>query len=391
MISKRFGRIKPSPTMSLIARAHALRAEGVDLVDLGAGQPDYPVHPVIIDATAKAMAEGRTGYGPAGGLPPLREAVAQRYNRRHGSSYGSANVLISSGAKGALYHLLGALVDPGDEVIVPSPFFVSYPEQVGLWEGVPCLLPCREENGFLHTLEDLEGAIGPKTKGILLNTPHNPTGAVIPRDLLEGTLEIAEKNGLFVAFDDVYERFVYEGEEHVCISDLVPEPSEGKPFYVVGSFAKTFSMTGFRLGYIIGPEQGIAGALRIQAHSITSAVTFTQYGAMEAMAREDEIFGTHLEEFAARRELFHEGLSALPDLSLDKAPGAFFAFPNVRGWMGRVGVDSVDDLCGRLLEEARVVTVPGSAFGIEGYLRISYAASDEVIREGLRRIKDFLG
>jgi len=390
MISTRVNEIRPSSTMNLIARASMLRSEGVDLADLGAGQPDFKVPPSVIEATSKSMKDGNTGYGPAGGRQSLREAVAERYNRRHGSRYKWQNTLISAGAKGALYHVLGAHVNPGDEVVVPLPYFVSYPEQVRLWDGVPRFLECREENGYLHTLDDLKAAIGPKTKGIVLNSPHNPTGAVMTRNLLRDTLEIAGEAGLFVVLDDVYNRFVYDGRVHTCISDLHPQPSKERPFYVVGSFGKTFSMTGFRLGFILGPVEGIASALRIQAHSITSVVTFIQDGAVEALAREDAIFETHLTRFALRRDLMHGLLSELPGVEVKKAPGAFFAFPDVSAWMEKLKVDSVDDVARILLEEARVVAVPGTAFGVENHLRFSYAASEETIKEAFRRIREFL-
>jgi len=386
MISGRLDDILPSPTMDLIARVDALKREGIDLVDLGAGQPDFPVPAPVIEATTEALREGKTTYGPAGGIPPLREAVARRYNRIHGGAYGSGNVLIGSGAKGALTYALGALVNPGDEVVVPSPYFVSYPYQVLLWGGVPRLMECPESDRFFPTPERLEAAIGPKTRGLLLNSPHNPTGAVLSREALEELLDLAAGRGLFVILDDVYNRFVYGGETAASISGLQPDPEDGRAFFVVGSCAKTFSMTGYRVGFLLGPAEAVAAATRLQAHSITAVATFAQYGAVEALNREDELIAPYIDEYAGRRTLLMDGLASVPGMEAKEAPGAFFVFPNVGRILVERGMASVNDLATYLLEEARVITVPGTAFGAEGHLRISFAASRPAIEEGLLRM-----
>lgn len=388
MIAARVSQIAPSRILDLLAAGEALKRQGVDLVDLGPGQPDFPVHPSIVSAVHTAMERGCTTYGPVAGLPELREALAKRYLRRYGAAYTAKNILVSAGAKGALYHLLGALVNPGDEVLLPLPYFASYPEQVKVWGGVPRYYQCSEEQGFRHSAEGLQGAIGPATKGIILNSPANPTGAVIPEGLLSETLAIASKHGLFVIMDECYDRFVYPPCRYATIPTIVKEPDER--LFVVGSFSKTFSMMGFRVGYAAGGEGAISGAVRLQAHSVTHVPTFIQHGALEALEREDEIFQPIMDEFSRRREIMLEGLSGLPGTGVQRGEGAFYAFPGVLPAIERLGFASSEELAASLLDRARLLVIPGSAFGTEGHIRLSYAVPEEHLQEGLRRLVAFI-
>lgn len=388
MIARRMARVERSRLLDLIAQGQQLRKAGVDFVDLGPGQPDFAVPDLILDATARALGEGHTYYSPVLGIPELREAVTERYNRRCGARYAQPNVMITAGAKGALYHIIGSHLDEGCEVIIPSPYYVSTPEIVKLWGGTPRLLPCRIENGFLPDPSELAAMVGPATRGIVLNSPCNPTGAVIPKALLGAILETAATRGLFVIMDECYDRYVYPGAEYATVPHLHPDPE--LPFFIAGSFSKTFSMTGYRLGYAVGPAKGIAEAGKIQSHSMNGVTTFAQFGGLAALRNEEALFGPILDQFTRRRAVMIEALASLPGVTFREPDGAFYVFPDVRSLMDRAGVASSDDLAVRLLKEAGVMVIPGSALGLEGFVRMSFAVPEEHIREAVRRIAAFV-
>jgi aspartate aminotransferase len=383
------GDIKPSRLLGFITQGMKLKSQGVDLCDLGPGQPDVPVPGPIVEATRRALAEGRTAYSPVAGIPQLREAVAARYHRRNGANYQSRNVLVTAGGKGALFHGIGALLSPGEEVLIPVPYFVSFVDIVRIWGGVPKFVDCRGENGFLPLMEELTEASGPNTKGLILNSPVNPSAAVYPLELVEKILQFAASRGMFVIMDECYDRFVYPPAEYATIPDVFPDPD--LPFYIAGSFSKTFSMTGFRCGYLVGPEEGVAAATTLQGHSMNGATTFAQHGALEALNREEELFAPIFSLFSRRREVLMKGLSDVPGFEVQGAPGAFYVYPDVRGAMERLGMASSEDLALMLLNEAKVMAIPGAAFGQDGYLRFSYAVEEDVIREALSRIRKAIG
>ena len=384
MLADRMARVEPSRLLELIAQGQALRRQGVAFTDLGPGQPDFPVPDLILDATARALREGHTYYSPVMGIPALREAVAERYNRRYGAAYSAANVMVTAGAKGALYHVMGAHLNPGDEVVIPAPYYASTPEIVKLWGGVPRFLPCRIEDGFLPDPGGIAALCGPRTRGIVLNSPSNPTGAVIPEPLLRDVASLAESKGLFVIVDECYDRYLYDGIGYATAPHVDPEAR--LPFYVAGSFSKTFSMTGYRLGYAVGPKEGIAAAGLIQSHSMNGAVTFAQFGGLAALAHEDELFAPILEDYARRREVLFEGLSSIPGVVCRKPDGAFYAFPEVRGLMERLGAADTDALAAILLADASVMAIPGGVLGLEGFMRFSFAVPEPQIREAVGRI-----
>jgi aspartate aminotransferase len=319
------------------------------------------------------------------GMPELREAVAQRYNRLYGARYTSDNVMITAGAKGALFHVIGSHLDEGGEVIVPSPYYVSTPEIVKLWGGTPRFVGCRLENAFLPSLEDLEAAAGPATQGLVLNSPCNPTGAVIPRALLKDLLAWAERRELFVILDECYDRYVYPPARYATLAHADPDPE--LPFFIAGSFSKTFSMTGYRLGWAIGPKKGVAAAGLIQSHSMNGATTFAQFGGLEGIREEDRLFAPVLELFARRRKALLEELATVPGLRCPEPDGAFYAFPDASGLMERMGVKDTDALAQSLLKDFGVMVVPGGTLGMEGHLRISYAVEESLIREAAARIR----
>jgi aspartate aminotransferase len=389
MTAGRMERVERSKLLDLIVLGQRMRKEGVNFVDLGPGQPDFPVPGEIVEATAQALRDGHTYYSPVMGMPELREAVAQRYSRLYGARYASDNVMITAGAKGALYHVIGAHLDEGCEVVVPSPYYVSTPEIVKLWGGTPRFVDCRIESGFLPRLEDLDAAAGPAARGLVLNSPCNPTGAVIPRALLKDVLAWAKRRGLFVILDECYDRYVYPPAQYATLAhaDLDPE----LPFFIAGSFSKTFSMTGYRLGWAIGPKKGIAAAGLIQSHSMNGATTFAQFGGLKGIREEDRLFAPVLELFALRRKALLEELAGVPGLRCPEPDGAFYAFPDASGLMERVGVKDTDALAQALLRDHGVMVVPGGTLGMEGHLRISYAVEESLIREAAARIRKAAG
>jgi aspartate aminotransferase len=389
MIADRMRRVEPSRLLELIVEGQRMRKEGADFIDLGPGQPDFSVPEPILEATARALREGHTYYSPPMGISELREAVAQRYNRRYGAKYGHANAMVTAGAKGALYHIIGSHMDEGGEVIIPAPYYVSTPEIVKLWGGTPKFLPCRMEQGFQPDPEELRAMISPATRGIVLNSPCNPTGAVLSRSLLSSILEIADQNRLFVIMDECYDRYLYPGVEYATMPHFDPEAR--RPFFIAGSFSKTFSMTGYRMGYAIGPAEGIAAAGKIQSHSMNGPTTFAQFGALEALRREEELFAPVLEQFTRRRQAICDGLARIPGMPFCPPQGAFYVFPDARGLMRKMGIERTDALASALLKEAGVMVIPGSALGQEGFVRISFAVEEEKIREAVERIRKAVG
>ena len=389
MIAGRMRRVEASRLLDLIALGQQMRRDGVDFVDLGPGQPDFPVPGLVLEATAQALRDGHTYYSPVMGVAELREAVAARYARLYGARYCVPNVMVTAGAKGALYHVIGAHLDEGGEVIIPSPYYVSTPEIVKLWGGTPVFLPCRQRNRFLPDLEELKAMAGPATRGIVLNSPCNPTGAVIPRALLASILEFAAERGLFVIMDECYDRYIYGPAQYATLPHVNFDSK--LPFFIAGSFSKTFSMTGYRLGYAIGPAGGIAEAGKIQSHSMNGVTTFAQFGGLAALQNEEALFAPVLQLYARRREVILEELARVPGLVVTEPDGAFYTFPEAAGLMERMGVGSSDELAARLLKEAGVMVIPGAALGSEGFLRISFAVPEEKIREAVRRIRAWVG
>ncbi len=388
MIATRMGRVEKSRLLELIVLGQQLRRVGTDFIDLGPGQPDFPVPDLVIEATVKALREGHTYYSPVLGVSELREAVADRYNRRCGAKYSSANVMVTAGAKGALYHIIGSHLDEGGEVIVPSPYYVSTPEIVKLWGGTPRFLPCRIENGFQLDFDELKALVGPASKGIVLNSPCNPTGAVIPLPLLKEILQLAAERDLFVIMDECYDRYVYPGFEYATIPHVTPDAA--LPFFIAGSFSKTFSMTGYRLGYAVGPADSITAAGKIQSHSMNGVTTFSQFGGLAALQHEEDIFAPVLDLFTRRRAVLLEEIKGLSDLRWVEPGGAFYLFADAGEWMARTGAKTSEELAARLLKEGGVMVIPGGTLGQEGFIRISFAVPEDQIREAVRRMKAFV-
>ena len=387
-LSRRIAQVKPSMTLAITARANELKAEGEDVIGFGAGEPDFPTPEHIREAGKRAIDEGWTRYTAAGGLPVLRRAVAESIDRRYGLDYTPSEVMVTVGGKHALYNLFQCLVDEGDEVIVPAPYWVSYPEQIELAGGVCVTVPAGPEQGFKITPEQLRAAITPKTTILLLNSPSNPTGAAYTAEELRALASVAVEHRLFVISDEIYADLVYDGFEFRSFPTLLPGLRDRVA--VVSGWGKTYSMTGWRMGWVAAPEQLIRAMTNLQSQSTSNPAAMCQMAALEATRGSHAFLGEWVRRFDQRRRMFVTGLNAIPGIVCPMPQGAFYVFPDVRGvldlmWRGAPLGTSLR-LAELLLEEARVAVVPGEPFGAPGFIRLSYATGDAQIEEGLRRI-----
>ncbi|HYH97085.1 pyridoxal phosphate-dependent aminotransferase [Hyalangium sp.] len=390
-LAQRIKAIKPSPTLALNARAKALAAQGVDVAGFVAGEPDFDTPEFIKQAAIDSLKAGFTKYTPTAGIPELREAICAKLQRDNQLTYTPDQVLVSVGAKHSLYNIFQALLNEGDEVIILTPYWVSYPDMVLLAGGRPVFIETREENGFAPDPEAIRRALTPRTRAIVLNSPSNPSGAVFSRAALEGIAAAVKGHDCLIISDDIYEKLLYEGQflniANVA-ADLVPR------LVVVNGMSKAYSMTGWRLGYAAGPKPLISAMQMIQDQSTSNPTSMVQKGALAALKGPTDFIATMVEEFRARRELIVSGLNALEGVKCRKPEGAFYVFPDVRGLLQRSYKGAPLGTSARiseiLLDDFRVAVVPGAPFGAEGYLRLSFATSREVIQKGLGRLRDFV-
>jgi len=389
MITKRVRQIGLSPTLKISALAAELRAAGEDVLDFSAGQPDLPTPDRVKQAGIRAIEENQTRYTANQGTVELRQAVADRLSADYGLQYSTDEILVSPGAKASLYFAALALFEPGDEVLVPSPYWVSYPEQIKMAQAEPVFVDCPEDRGFKLTADDLEEAITPKTRALILNYPSNPTGACYSRDELEPLAEVCLRRRIWVIADEIYSKLVYDGRRFTSIAELDPELRART--LIVDGMSKTYSMTGWRIGYAAGPRELIAGMSRLQSHSTSNATSISQWASVEALALAEEQLVGRAEEFQRRRDLLLARLNEMQGMQCDVPEGAFYAFPNVSGcFAGGSSVTCGQELAQYLLEHAKIAVVPGEAFGSKNHIRISYAASLDRINEGMDRVADAL-
>ena len=385
-LSERIQKVKPSATLVITAKAKQLREQGIDVIGFGAGEPDFDTPDYVKEAAIKALKEGKTKYTPSAGIPELREAVAQKLKKRNNIEYSSSEVVITPGAKMGLYEIFAILLNKGDEVIVPAPYWVSYTEQIKLCDGNYKTPLTSEENEFIFTADLLKESITDKTKLVVINTPSNPTGAVIPKKELEKIAEICLEKGIMIISDECYEEFAYD-EPHISIASLSKEVREIT--FTVGAFSKSYSMTGWRLGWVAAPEKYTKAIASMQSQTVSNPTSFAQYGALEAL-KDDGKFPTIMRnEFVKRRNYIVEELNKIEGIKCVKPKGAFYVFPNVKEYI-KGNINNDIELAEYLLEEGKVAVVPGSAFGAEGYIRMSYATSMDNIKEGVKRIKETL-
>jgi aspartate aminotransferase len=385
-LAERMKLITPSMTLAIDAKAKKLKDEGQDILNFGVGEPDFNTPQVICDAAKKAIDEGHHKYTPAAGTLELRKAIGQYLNREYKVSYEPSDIVVSGGAKHSLYNTFLALVNPGDEVLIPSPFWVSYPEQVKFAGGVPVYVDCPESSEFKLTTEALAAKITPKTKVLILNSPSNPTGAVVGRKAMEGIAELVLKHKIWVVSDEIYSKLIY-GEEHVCFPALSKEVAAQT--ILINGMSKAFAMTGWRIGYAAGPSKIMKAIADFQSHSTSNPTAIAQKASVAGLAMPDSEIQKMVSVFKIRRDIIVDGLNAIPGVKCLKPAGAFYVFPNIKALL-KPGHATSMELSEYLLDKAKVAVTPGIAFGAEGYLRISYATSEKNILEGLKRIKEVI-
>lgn len=392
MIAERAKKVKPSPTLAVDSKAKEMKAKGVDIVNFGVGEPDFDTPEHIKEAAIKAIKDGFTKYTPVGGIDELKEAIVEKLERDNGLKYGKENILVSCGAKHSLYNIAQALFGPGDEVIIPAPYWVSYPDQVLLNDAVPVFLETKEENDFMLSPELLKEKITPRTKALILNSPSNPTGFIYNEKTLREIAEIAVEKNFYIISDEIYEKLIYDGHIHISIASFGEEIKART--IVVNGLSKSHSMTGWRIGYAAGPAEIIKVMTNIQSQSTSNPTSIAQKAAVAALKGPQDCVEEMRKEFERRRTYLVERLNQIQGISCRLPNGAFYAFPNVSKILGKKSGDKVIsnsiELSIYLLEHAHVAVVPGSAFGAEGYLRLSYATSLENIEKGVNRIKEAL-
>lgn len=392
-ISNRCRSISPSPTLVIDSKAKAMKKKGIDVVGFGAGEPDFDTPEYIRNAAKAALDEGMTRYTPSSGTLELRTAICEKLKRDNGLEYEPDQIVVSNGAKHSLFNICQTILDPGDEVIIPEPFWVSYPELVQIAGGVPVMVHGHEENDFLVSADDMKPYITPRTKAIILNSPNNPNGCVWPREMLEDIARLAVENQLFVISDEIYEKLVYDGEKHVSIASL-GEDIKAQTF-VVNGFSKAYAMTGWRLGYCAGPTNVMKAVGALQSHATSNPNSIAQYAGYVALSGGDDIIAAMVAEFDRRRKHIVSRINAIPGLSCRMPKGAFYVMMNISELIGAAYGDKVirssTDFAELLLENAKVAVVPGLGFGSDMHVRLSYATSMENIDRGLDRIAQFVG
>jgi len=385
-LTERVRRMSPSPTMAITSKAKEMRSKGIDVIGFGAGEPDFDTPQHIKEAAVKAIEEGFTKYTPPAGIWELREAVAEKLRRENGIDYDPSQVVITDGAKQALFNLMLSVVEEGDEVIIPAPYWVTYPEQVKFAGGKPVFVETKEENNFSLTLSDIEPAVTDRTKMVIICSPNNPTGSVIDRDELERIGKFCAERGILIASDECYEKLTYDGFKHVSIASISEEIKSVT--VTINALSKAFSMTGWRVGYAAGPKEIIDAMVKINSQSISNVNSVAQKAAVAALRGSQEFLKEWLSAFDKRRRYMVEKLNEIPGVKCLLPKGAFYAFPNVKELLKMAGLKDDFALADYLLEKAKIAVVPGTAFGMPGYLRLSYATSMENIEEGLRRFRE---
>ncbi len=387
-LARRVSRVKPSPTLAVSAKAKAMKAKGIDVIGFGAGEPDFDTPEHIKQAAVNALQQGFTKYTPASGIDELKDAIIEKLKRENNLKYERKQILVSCGAKHSLYNLYQAVLNPGDEVLIPAPYWVSFPDMAILAGAKPVIINTTEKNGFKITPAQLRAKLSTKTRLVILNSPSNPTGSAYNKKELEALAKVLEKRDLFIATDEIYEKIIYDGFKFYSIASLNKKLRE--KIIVVNGVSKTYSMTGWRIGYAAGPADVIAAMSNIQSQSTSNPTSFAQKGALEAMTGPQKNVERMVAEFKRRRDYVIKTMRAMPSVTCYKPQGAFYVFPDFSAHLGRrfrgKAIKNSVEFCQFLLNEVKVAAVPGSAFGAEGYLRISYATSMKNLKEGLRRI-----
>jgi aspartate aminotransferase len=381
-ISARAAQLTPSLTLAIDSKAKAMKAEGIDICGFGAGEPDFDTPEHIKEAAIAALQAGFTKYTPSSGLPELRQAIADKFAADNGLEYRASQVIVSNGAKHSCYNAVLATCERGDEVIIPAPYWVSYPDMIRLAGAEPVIVQTSERNGWKMTAEEFENAMTPRTKMVVLNSPGNPTGSVYSREELEGIVNVAAEEDIYILSDEIYEKLVYDGAEHVSVASLSKQAYDLT--ITVNGFSKSYAMTGWRLGYMGAPEAIARAVDSIQSHSTSNPCSFAQKGAIAALKGGQQPLSDMHDEFDMRRNYMFDRISKIPNISAVKPLGAFYVLVNI----SQLGLTS-QNFADRLLSKANVAIVPGAAFGDDRTVRLSYATSIDIIKKGLDRFQDF--
>ncbi len=391
-LSKKALEIKSSLTLEIDAKAKKMKADGCDVVGFGAGEPDFNTPDVIVDAAKEALDKHYTRYTPVVGILELRQSICDKLKKDNGLEYSPNQILVSNGAKHSIYNALQAILNPGDEVIIPSPYWLSYPEMVKLGGGEPVFLETKEENNFAIEIDKLTELINDNTKAIILNSPCNPTGCIYNRELLEQIAELAVKNNIFIISDEIYEKLIYDGEKHVSIASLGKDIKDLT--IVINGMSKAYAMTGWRIGYAAASEEIIKVMKNIQSHSTSNPNSIAQYASIAALEKTEKAVSESVLEFNRRRDILVNEINDIPGLSCKTPKGAFYVMVNIKDILGKKydnkPIEDSLSFCNALLDDQMVAAVPGAAFGIEGYIRLSYATSVENIKKGTERIGKFV-
>ncbi len=382
-LAARISQVSPSLTLAIAAKAKAMKAEGIDVCSFSAGEPDFDSPAHVKAAAKRALDEGKTKYGPAAGEPRLRQAIADKLRRDNNLDYQAENIIVTNGGKHSLFNLMQALIEPGDEVIIPAPYWVSYPEMVKMVGGSPVIVMTDEQTGYKIQPEALRNAITPKTKLLVLNSPSNPTGMVYTPEEIKALAEVIVEQDILVVSDEIYEKILYDDAKHLSIGSLNQEIFSRT--IVSNGFAKGYSMTGWRLGYLAAPVELIKAATTVQGHSTSNVCTFAQHGAIAALEESQDCVEEMRQAFAKRRKVMLERINAIPGLSCAQPDGAFYLFPDI----SKTGLKSLD-FCKKLLEEYQVAVIPGVAFGTDNNIRLSYATDMATIEKGMDRLEKFV-
>lgn len=392
LLSNRAKNLKPSPTLAINAKAKSMQAQGIHVISFGAGEPDFDTPSNIKVAAIKAIEEGFTKYTPVGGTDELKDAIIKKFQRDNGLTYKRSEIIASCGGKHSFYNLAQAIFDEGDEVIVPAPYWVSYPPMIALAGATPVIVETKEENGFKLTKEDLKKAITPKTKALILNSPSNPTGGAYTKKELEWIGELALAHNFLIISDEIYEKIIYDQFQFISIATLSEEIK--KRTIIVHGVAKTYAMTGWRIGYTAGPEEIIAAMNNLQSQSTSNPTSISQKASVEALTGPQDEVQRMVAAFEARRNYIVDRLNKIPGVTCFKPVGAFYVFPNFSSYYGNSyqgrKISNSTELADYFLEVARVAVVPGIEFGADSFERLSYATSMEEIKEGLNRIEEAL-
>lgn len=389
-LSQRIQSIKTSPTMAITGKARMMQGEGIDVISFSAGEPDFDTPQNIKDAAVRAIEAGETKYTPVGGTLALKKAIQKKLKRDQGLDYTLSEIIVTCGGKQGLYNLFQVLLNPGDEVIIPAPYWVSYPDQVILAEGKPVILETSDKNNFCITADELSAAITDKTKIFVINSPSNPSGAAYTREQLMALSRVCLEKGILIISDEIYEKVLYDGFESPSIATLDSKLKDIT--FIVNGVSKAYAMTGWRMGYTAGPEWAIAAMSKLQGQSTSGICSITQAACVEALDGPQDEISKMVKAFKKRRDFLVDELNGIPDIKCLTPQGAFYVFPNIKSLLGRKTksgktIETDTDFCNFLLEEFHVALVPGEGFGTPGYMRMSYATSDENIAEGLKRIK----